>query len=83
MKLKIIAARYPMLSIIRLKTMILIAKGQIPAPKSSCAWTWSSPKVLGQNGAAFTRNALVMKAKAVVMRAIKHPQNNFISGSES
>jgi hypothetical protein len=28
-------------------------------------------------------NALVIKAKAVVMRAIKHPQNNFISGADS
>jgi hypothetical protein len=72
-----------MLSIIKLKTMILIANGQIPAPNNSCAWTWSNPKVLGQKGAALTRNALVMNAKAVVMRAMKHPQNNFISGSES
>ena len=68
---------------IRLNTIILIAKGQIPAPNNSWAWTWSNPNVLGQNGAALTKNALVMNAKAVVMRAMKHPQNNFISGSES
>ena len=60
-----------------------MANGQIPAPKSSPACTWFNPKVLGQKGSAFTRNALVMKAKAVVIRAMKHPQNNFMSGPDS
>jgi hypothetical protein len=36
--------------------------------------------VVGQKEGSPTKNALVIKAKAVVMRAIKHPQNNFISG---
>jgi hypothetical protein len=46
-------------------------------------WTWSKPNVVGQKEGSPTRNALVIKAKAVVIRAIKHPQNNFISGWES
>ena len=83
MKLKIMAARYPIRSMIRLKTMMLMAKGQMPAPNNSWPCTLSRPKSAGQKSGTLTRNARVMKAKAVVMRAMKHPQNIFMSGAES
>ena len=66
---------------IRLKIMMLIANGQIPAPKSSPACTESNPKSFGQKSGVLTRNARVINANAVVISAIKQPQNRIGSPS--
>src|SRR5690606_3746159 len=71
-----------MRSITRLNRMIEIAKGQMPAPKSSWAWTLSRPNSVGQSPGSLTRNARVMNAKDVVMRAMKQPQNRRMSGAD-
>src|SRR5690606_26676419 len=64
----------------KLNRMMLIAKGQMPAPKSSCERTASSPNSAGQT--VFTRIARVMKAVEVVMRAMKQPQKRTLSALE-
>ena len=54
--------------------MILIAKGQILLRKVPVLELGPNQKCLAKKGSAFTRNALVINAKAVVMRAMKHPK---------
>ena len=61
--------------------MILIANGQIPAPNNSCPCTASKPKAAGQRSGVLTKNARVINANAVVISAIKQPQNRIGSPS--
>ncbi len=64
-----------MRSMTRLNRMIEMAKGQMPAPKSSCACTLSRPNSDGQSDGSLTRKARVTNANDVVMSAMKQPQN--------
>src|SRR5687768_11957528 len=68
-----------MRSMIKLKRMMLMAKGHRPAPKSSPDFTGDRPKSLGHKSGVLMRIARVMNAVDVVIRAIKQPQNNIMS----
>ncbi|MCH2609147.1 MAG: hypothetical protein MKZ92_11500, partial [Pedosphaera sp.] len=56
--------------------------GQMPAPNNSCPCTASKPKVAGHSSGVLTMKVRVMKANAVVIKAIKQPQKRNMSADD-
>ena len=70
------------LTYFELKMIMLMAKGQTPATNSSPGRTLSIPKDACQKAGSLQRNALVIKANAVVINATKQPQKRNMSADD-
>ena len=71
---------YPYNEKARAFAAMLMAKGQRPTPKISPCCVFERLNSAPHSPMTWART---MKPKAVAMRAMKHPQNSFISGSDS